>query len=169
MVGFVSVDIPRSLYEEARRRGINVEGLILDVLISELKLDPKEAAEARLELAGKYLKEAREFLRRGNSIQASEKIYKVVEECVKALAEYYRVPELREVCRRGRWLTWLLGSAARTLAKRLGEPRIEYVWAVAYDIHVWGFNEARYGVDKVRMDIQHVEWLLNYAKQKLKL
>jgi hypothetical protein len=47
----------------------------------------------------------------------------------------------------------------------LGEPKIEYAWAVAYDIHVWGFHEAKYGVEDVREDVGHVKWLLNYARQ----
>jgi len=38
--------------------------------------------------------------------------------------------------KRGRWLAWLLGSTTRTLAEKLNEPKIEYVWTVAYDIHV---------------------------------
>jgi hypothetical protein len=39
------------------------------------------------------------------------------------------------------------------------------VWARAYDIHVWGFHEAKYTVE----DIKHLDWLLNYVKQKAAL
>ena len=87
-------------------------------------------------MAERYLSEARSYLDRGDSIQASENTYKIVEEWIKALAEYYRVSELKEMRKRGRWLAWLLGSTTRTLAEKLNEPKIEYVWTVAYDIHV---------------------------------
>jgi len=43
------------------------------------------------------------------------------------------------------------------------------VWARAYDIHVWGFHEARYTVEDVKEDIKHVDWLLNYVKQRAAL
>ena len=164
-MGVVSIDIPRSLYEEARRRGINVEDLILDVLISKLKLDPKGAAEARLELAGKYLREAREYLRRGDPTQASEKMYRVVEECIKVLAQIRNTPEHRQAFEEGRWWTQLLGKAARRLAKELSEPKIADTWSRAYDIHVWGFHEGRYSIEDITEDMEYVEWLLNYVKQ----
>lgn len=130
-----------------------------------LGLDPGIAAEARIELAGKYLAEAEEHLARGDAVQASEKLYEAVEECIKALAELYDTPEHREAAREGRWWAQLLGKAARRLARELNEPKIEYAWAVAYDVHVWGFHEAKYTVEDVRDDLEHTSWLLNYTKQ----
>jgi len=59
-------------------------------------------------------------------------------------------------------------STARTLAEKLSEPKIEYVWSIAYDIYVWGFHEAKHSVDKIRMDVRHVEWLLSFTKQVVK-
>jgi len=88
-----------------------------------------------------------------------------VEECIKALAERYDTPEHREAAREGRWWAQLLGKVARRLARELNEPRIEYVWAVAYDVHVWGFHEAKYTVEDVKGDLEHASWLLNYTKQ----
>jgi len=158
--------IPEKLVKEVESRGLNIVDLIISMLYREL--DPEIIIESRIELAEKYLGEAKSYLDKGDAIQASEKMYKVVEECIKALAEYYKVPELEEVRRRGGWLAWLLGSTARTLAERLDEPKIEYVWSVAYDIHVWGFHEARYSIDKIRMDIRHIEWLLDFTKQVVK-
>ena len=158
--------IPEKLVKEVKSKGLDIVDLIISALYGEL--DPKVIVESRIELAEKYLSEARSYLGKGDAVQASEKMYKVVEECIKALAEYYKVPELEEVRRRGGWLAWLLGSTARTLAERLDEPKIEYVWSVAYDIHVWGFHEARYSIDKIRMDIRHIEWLLDFTKQVVK-
>ena len=78
------VEIPQVLAREIERRGLD----IIDILISALGkvIDPKLAIKARIELAERYLKEAKDFIRKGDAVQASEKVYKVVEECVKALA-----------------------------------------------------------------------------------
>ncbi len=57
---------------------------------------------ARLELADRYLKEAKECVSKGDSIWASEKLYKVAEECIKALAMEFRIPEANEAYREGR-------------------------------------------------------------------
>lgn len=162
----MTLHIPERLVKEVESRGLDIVDLIISALYGEL--NPRIITESRIELAERYLSEARSYLDKGDSIQASEKMYKVVEECIKALAEYYKVPELEEMRKRGRWLTWLLGSTARTLAEKLNEPKIEYVWTVAYDIHMWGFHEAKYSIDKIRMDVQHVEWLLNFTKQTVK-
>ena len=153
--------IPERIAGEIERRSLSV----VDQPAFSLGLDPGIAAEARIELAGKYLAEAEESLAKGDAVQASEKLYKVVEECIKALAELYDTPEHREAAREGRWWAQLLGKAARRLARGLNEPRIEYAWAVAYDVHVWGFNEAKYTVEDVRGDLEHTSWLLNYTKQ----
>ena len=125
------------------------------------------ALEARVELAEKYLAEAKEYLAKGDAVQASEKLYKVVEECIKALAQRYDTPEHREAAREGRWWAQLLGKAARRLARELNEPRITDAWSRAYDVHVWGFHEAKYTVEDVKEDVGYVEWLLNYVKQRV--
>jgi len=53
----VAVSVPKRLYEEARRRGIDVESRVVEVLLRELELDPVEGARVRLELAAKFLRE----------------------------------------------------------------------------------------------------------------
>nr|WP_245521939.1 PaREP1 family protein [Pyrobaculum neutrophilum] len=63
-------------------------------------------------MAERFLAEAEQYVERGDAVQASEKLYKAVEECVEALAEALGVEALGEVRRRGRWDTWLLGRAA---------------------------------------------------------
>jgi len=131
------------------------------------EIDPKVALEARVELAGKYLAEAKEYLAKGDAVQASEKLYKAVEECIKALAQRYDTPEHREAAREGRWWAQLLGKAARRLARELNEPRITDAWSRAFDIRVWGFHEAKYTVEDVKEDVGYVEWLLNYVKQRV--
>jgi len=57
---------------------------------------------ARLELADRYLKEAKECISKGDSVWASEELYKVAGECIKALAVKFRIPEANEAYREGR-------------------------------------------------------------------
>jgi len=83
--------IPERLVREIERKGFN----IMDLIISTLgkNIDFKTVVEARIELAEKYLAEAKEYMGKGDAVQASERIYKVVEECIKALAQHYNMPE----------------------------------------------------------------------------
>lgn len=163
----ITIPVPKKLVEEARKRGLDVEELVLQTLVKILGVDPRDVQIARLELAKKMLKEGEEHLIRGDAVQASEKIYKAVEECIKALAEKYRVKVLDEVMRRGKWETWLLGKAARELGEKLGEDRIRLVWKDAYDIHVWGFHERKYDVEDVKPILPLAKWLLEYAEKLL--
>lgn len=80
---------------------------IIDVIINALsdKLDPHETAEARIELAERYLAEAKEYISKGDAVWASEKLYKATKESIKALAEVHKLPETNEARRSGRWFT----------------------------------------------------------------
>ena len=161
----VAIVVPRRLYEEAKRRGIDVEEMVISVLMEKLQLDPVARAGVHIELAEKYLSEASEYLERGDGVQASEKLYKVAEECIKALAELLGVPEAEKARNLGRWFTWLLDKACRRATVLLGEPRIKHAWDAAYSLHVRGFHEAKLDVDDVRLDLPHIKWLLEFAKQ----
>ena len=70
------------------------------------------------------MKEAKDFIRRGDPVQASGKLYKVTKECIKALAQHHNLPEYQVASREGRWWTQLLGKASRRLSRILNEPRI---------------------------------------------
>ena len=113
------------------------------------------------------LREVREYIAKGGAVQASEKMYKVVEECIKALAETLNTPEVQEARKNGRWFTWLLGEAAKSIADRLSEPVVLEAWAIAHDIHVWGFHEAKYNIGRVMAGLKYVEQLLNLTRQIL--
>jgi hypothetical protein len=143
----VSVPLPKRLVDVLEANGLSVVDAILAVLGD--KLDPSVVAEARIGLAEKFLDEAREYIAKGDTIQASEKLYKAAEECVKALAEVLRVPEAEEAWKSRRWYTWLLGGTARSIANKLNKPEVVEAWTLAYDVRVWGFHEAKYTVDKV--------------------
>jgi hypothetical protein len=163
----VSITLPKKVVEKLEASGLSVIDAISLALGDEL--DPSAIAEARLDLAEKYVEEAEKYVAKGDAVQASEKLYKVVEECVKALAEVLRVGEVVEAKSKGRWLTWLLGSAARSVAEKLGEPKVVEAWAIAYDVHVWGFHEAKYSADKIAWGLKYVEYLLEVARKVVRV
>ena len=132
-----------------------------------LKLNPNEEAEIHLEIAEKSLNEAKQYMEKKNPVQASEKLYKAVEECIKALAKTVKTPQLKEAEKRGKWDTWLLGRASTDLSKVLKEDKIRLAWTTAYDIHVWGFHEAKYRMEDVETALPLTEWLLNFTKQTI--
>ena len=121
-----------------------------------------------LQVIDEFLAEGKEYLAKGDTVQASEKLYKAVEECIKLLAEKEKLPEYEEARREGRWWSRLLLRAARNLAQRKSEEKIFVTWALAFDeLHIWGFHEKALSVEHVRLDVPHVEWLANYTKEAL--
>ena len=161
-----AVSIPEKLYREARERGIDVESLLVDALLRELRLDPEERAEIRLELAAKLLREGVELVDR-DPVQASGKLYKAAEECVKALAEALKLEEAEEAGRRGRWTLRLLDGAARRLGERV-DRRIYDDWDHAYFLHVEGFHEARLAAEQVKARAKYISELLEISKKTIK-
>jgi len=156
--------LPKKVVEKLEEKGFDVGEFVIRALAEVAGLDPEETVSVRVELAEKSLEEAKEFIAKRDVIRASEKLYKAVEECIKALSEKFRLPQLDIIKERGRWDTRLLGQAATDLSKILKEERISYAWSKAYEIHVWGFHEAKYRVEDVESAIPIIEWLVNYAK-----
>jgi len=165
---FENLTAPKKLIDEARRRGIDVEELLIETLAKILNIDPNEVALARLEIILNLMDEAEKYLREKNPIQASEKLYKVVEECIKVLAERHVISEYHEAPEYNRWRLGLLDKAAVTLSKILNEPRIIDVWDSAYYLHVQGFHEARLGIEEVEARLSKIKWLVNYVEEKVK-
>ena len=162
----VSVGIPRRLYEEAVRRGIDVESRIIELLAKDLGLDPKDEAPLHLELAERFMSEGMELLRRGDTIQASEKLYKVAEECIKAMAEALNLEEVAKAREGGRWTLKLLDVAAKELSRRVSE-RIYDDWDHAYFLHVEGFHEARLSKEQVEARVKYVKELLQITRKTI--
>ena len=158
----VAVSVPKRLYEEARRRGIDVESRVVEVLLRELELDPVEGARVRLELAAKFLREGVELVDK-DPVQAGEKLYKSAEECVKALAEALGLEEA-EARRRGRWTLGLLDSAARRLGESV-DRRVYDDWSHAYFLHVEGFQEARLTAEQIKARAKYVSELLEISNR----
>ena len=142
-------------------KGVDVENVLLDALSVK---DPGESANERIRLAEKYMNEARDYLSKGDAVQASEEAYKAAGECIKALAEKYSTPEYQEFLREGRWRTYLLGRASKTLSRKFGDWVLSG-WSVAYDLHVWGFHEGKYGVDHVAAGMEVIERMVKEARR----
>lgn len=113
-----------------------------------------------------FVAEGKEYIAKGDAVQASEKLYKAVEECIKVLAERYRIPEYEKAEKDGRWRSYLLGKAAGRLSDNLKEKEIGNAWARAFEIHVWGFHEGKYGVEEIKRNVPYVEWIVNFVKDQ---
>jgi len=91
--------------ERARKVDIDLKSTVSEALLRELKLDPAEEAEIRLELAKRFLNEAKSYIIRGDAVQSSEKLYKAAEECIKVLAQLLNISEAAKARELGRWFT----------------------------------------------------------------
>lgn len=120
-----------------------------------------------LKLIDKFLDEGKEHILKGDPIQAGEKLYKAVEECIKLLAEREGLPEHEEFRKEGRWWTRLLARSASALSTKLQRKEIEDAWARAFNLHVWGFHERALNTEHIEPDIAYIEWLVNYTKEVL--
>jgi len=76
------------LREEALKKDLSIEELVVEILSKVLNhpLDPIEKVELHLKLADKFLREAEEFLAKGDYVQASEKGWGVAAQMIKAIA-----------------------------------------------------------------------------------
>jgi len=156
--------IPRRVAEELKRRGVDVEPLVVDFLVGLLKLDPQAAAESHLELAVRYLEEGRNLID-GDPVQASEKLYKAAEEAVKALAAYFDLKDvLEDVERSGRWSVGMLGKAVLRISEKVGEW-FRSPWDAAWVLHVWGFHEAKFDPEDVRTRLPDIERMVSEAQR----
>jgi len=91
----MSISIPRKLFDEIVKKGIDIESYIIDLLTKMFNLDPIVSVESHLELSMKYLDEGRSLIDK-DPIQASEKLYKAAEEVVKALTIYFNLSDIIE-------------------------------------------------------------------------
>jgi hypothetical protein len=149
---------------EARRRGFDVESLVLELLARALNLDPQATCEVHLELSLRYLGEGRALVGR-DPIQASEKLYKAAEEAVKALAVFYNLQDvLAGVEEKGRWTVSYLEKAVEAISERLGGWFLQS-WDNAWALHVWGFHEAKLDSKAVEIRLPYVERMVLEAEK----
>jgi hypothetical protein len=116
------------LREEALKRDVPVEELVVDALLKTLNisLDPSERVELHVKLSEKFLQEAGGFLAKGDYVQASEKGWGAVAQVVKALA----AKEGREL--RGHRDLWLYVDE---LAEELKDGELRRLWRSANTLH----------------------------------
>jgi hypothetical protein len=159
-----SIFIPKKVVNEVRKLGVDVESYIADLIINSINLDPKTEVEVRLELAVKYLEEGKELIDK-DAIQASEKLYKAAEECVKVLASHFNLEDiLRRVKEGGKWTVSELDDAVRLIASKLGKWFLDS-WDHAWTLHVWGFHEGRLSVGAIRDRLPDIERIVLETKK----
>jgi hypothetical protein len=117
----------------------------------------------------KRIKEIEELIQKGDGQQAAEKVYSVVESCIKILAEKEKIPEYYEAIRNNRWFSELLENAAEKLAEKLKNERISEIWDKAWALHIWSFHENRWSFEKVKRYIISKETNLNIAQEMLEI
>ncbi len=156
--------VPSKLIEEARRRGFDVESLVVDLLVRTLNLDPQVVSDIHLELSLRYLEEGRTLVDK-DPVQASEKLYKAAEEAVKALTIFYNLQDvLAGVEEKGRWTVSYLEKAVEAISERLGGWFLQS-WDNAWALHVWGFHEAKFDSKAVEMRLPYVERMVLEAEK----
>lgn len=105
------------------------------------------------------MNEGEKWAEKGDTIQASEKLYKAAEEAVNGLAELYAADTCEEVRRNGRWTVRLLEKAMDGLVRELGEE-VRFWWESAWFLHVEGFHETRLDINSVRERVKYVRKLV---------
>jgi len=115
-----------------------------------------EEIKKHFESAIKFFEEGRALIDT-DPAQASERLYRSVEEIIKGLAMYYGLRDILDrVGERGRWTTKDLDKAVIKISERLGDW-FRRAWETAYYLHVEGFHEARLDQEAVRARIDDIE------------
>ncbi|RLE57475.1 MAG: hypothetical protein DRJ40_02660 [Thermoprotei archaeon] len=148
--------------EKLKDVGVDVESLIIDLIVDNLNLKPEEELEVHRELARRFLEEGMKLID-VNPVQASEKLYKAAEEAVKTLVLKHRLRSIVErVEKRGRWKVEDLFDAISEL-RQIYSDDIRRWWDSAWNLHVWGFHEAKATKRYVEERIRDVEELVKLA------
>jgi hypothetical protein len=120
--------VAAKLREEAERAGMLVEELVAEALAKFLgePLDPEDWLELHLKLSEKYLRDAEDFLAKGDYVQASEKAWGAAAQMVKAVA-----------AREGRVLRSHreLHEYVAELSRKVGDREVVRLWLAASSLH----------------------------------
>jgi len=120
--------------------------------------------KGHMELALRMLEEAREYVPKGDSVQASEKLYKTAEESLKSIAYKLGLDVAKAADERGRWTVSLLFDAVTAISEKVGED-VTHWWDSAWVLHVEGFHEARLSIKHVNTRISDVERIVQLARR----
>jgi len=159
----VRIRLPRVVERYLSKLGVDPEHYLLDVLISKLPLDPEEELEVHIELARRFLNEGLRLVER-DPVQASEKLYKAAEEAVKALIIRHKLTDIVERVReRGRWRYEDFFEGISRLRKIYGDD-VRRWWGTAWELHVWGFHEAKASRQYLEERIEDVRKLVGLVE-----
>jgi len=127
----MSVILPEKVLKEvekvSRSEGTLPEEIINRAVIEFLKLnDPETKAEIHENLSKKYMKDAEEFMKKGDYVQASEKAWGAASQMLKAEAARRGV-ELRSHSALHRFVI--------TIARERGDEEIRRLWQSAGMLH----------------------------------
>jgi HEPN domain-containing protein len=138
--------IEKKLKEEAEKKGISEEEIIVEAISKALDepLDPDELVEVHLKLLEKYMNEAEDFLKKGDYVQASEKVWKAAAQAVKALA----AKDGREIRSHRE-----LNEEVSRISRETGDDEIRALWQSATALHQ-NFYENRLPPDMVEGNIR---------------
>jgi len=141
--------LARRLLEEAKRRGVSLEELVLDELSNAL--DPAERGRAYWEAAEAMVERAEEELSKGDLRQASEKIWGAAALAVKAVAWATKGVRLASHGELWRFVDELAGET--------GDEDIREGWRAATAMHV-NYYEGWAPEGEVRACLRRVRGLL---------
>jgi len=132
-----------------------------------------------LESLEKMEVEAEELLREREYIQACEKYYKIAEEIVKALGEYYAPETMEKVLERideeiTPWTTRLLNKAVDEILSNIRWEDTEYEgifrdgWGAAVALHRQGFHDFELTLRDILHKVRKVKGMIALAKDILR-
>ncbi|MEM3545735.1 MAG: PaREP1 family protein [Candidatus Bathyarchaeia archaeon] len=88
------------------------------------------------------LSESEAYINKDDVVQASEKLYKAAEECIKLLAKHFKLGEVEVAEERGRWAITRLKRVVKALTGKLSVD-VRIGWDAVNYLHIWGFHEAQ--------------------------
>jgi hypothetical protein len=145
--------------EEALKKDISTEELVVEILLKALNhtLDFSEKVELHLKLAEKFLREAEEFIAKGDYVQASEKGWDVAAQMVKAAAAKENL-ELRSHASLWEYLD--------KLAEKLQDVELRRLWWTANSLHQNFYEnwmtprDVKYAIEDVKKFVEKLKKLL---------
>jgi len=123
--------------------------------------------DARVEELRKRFRDAMEHLKKGDPVQAAEKLYKVAENAIKILSEVNKIPEYERAKQESTWWTKLLDKAAKRLRDIYGEELLD-AWTTAYKFHQKGSHEEQLTVEEIEEEAYKIEDLLRIVEKEVR-
>ncbi len=156
IITMASVTLPQKLSEKLREKAEEKdylpEELVIEILFKSLdeEIDPEELVEQYRLLSDKYLKEGKEFLNKGDLVQASEKLWGASALAVKMVAAERG---LKLDKHGGLW------SFIDTLTKESGDKEFVRLFHVANGLHK-NFYENEMPKEAVEVSAEDIERLI---------